>query len=201
MRLAIIICGLALVASPAFSQTKDVFMPAPTEPMMLQTATRTEAAPLKAKAAKEQVSDPQLDRQVSATQQRIQLEERKLQAQFAQLDKMRNAAIDKQDQKELERIQRLEQQVVAEYQKRVEQILTGAQAQIQATTVHVQPNQTQQPTLAPQPTKSTRATQTGQARPQAAGTAKPQATQQQTRKPSQSTQKSSSSRSWWFGRR
>ncbi len=207
MRLAIVICGFALVASPAFSQTKNVFMPAPTEPMMLQTATRTAATPLKAAGAKAQVADPQLDRQVSATQQKIQLEERKLQSQFAQLDKMRTAAIDKQNQKELERIQRLEKQVVAEYQKRVDQILIGAQAQIQATTVHVQPNQPTKAQAARTPTRaqptrapsrsSSRSPQAQQTRTKSTGTAKTQSQKQ----PTKSTQKRSTSRYGWFGRR
>ena len=70
-----------------------------------------------------QDSDPHFDRQVSATQQLIQAEERRLQSQFAQIEKLRSAAIDKQDQKELARLEQIEKLVVVEYQKRVEQIL------------------------------------------------------------------------------
>ncbi len=207
MRLAIIICGFVLVANPAFAQRGNVPMPAPTpEPMLMRSAPQA-PKPVAKGVDEIQVqnheTDRRFDHQVNATQQLIQAEERRLQSQFAQIEKLRSAAIDKQDQKELERLQRVEQQVVAEYQKRVEQILLGAQAQIQATTVHVPAPQTQsqQPQAAQQPAGSSRTQpqviQNGQTRPQSTGAASSQAPQQQSRQPSQNSQKSSSSRSVW----
>lgn len=179
--------------------------------MLMRSAPHAQKLAGNATQVQGQPADRQFDRQVSATQQLIQAEERRLQSQFAQIEKLRNAAIDKQDQKELERLQRVEQQVVADYQKRVEQVLLGAQAQIQATTIHVQSPEAQQAAPAQQPTSAqqpngssrtqTRATQSGQTRTQSSGAAKSQAPQQQSRQPSRSAQKSSNSRSAWSWRR
>ncbi len=187
MRLAILVCGFALIASPALADRGPSHMPAPSpDPMVLKSApnakklTKAGAATVSAAAAKNRETSKQFDRQVNATQYQIQQEEKRLASQFAQIQKLRDAAIDKQDQKELERLQRVEQEVVKQYQKRVEHILTSAQSQIQATTVHINADGTQQ-------------TAKGQS---AQPTAKKptQASQQR----SQPTRKSSNSRSRWF---
>lgn len=187
MRLAILVCGFALIASPAFADRGSSHMPAPSpDPMVLkgtsgaQKLTKTGAAVKSAAVAKNRETSKQFDRQVNATQNLIQQEEKRLASQFAQIQKLRDAAIDKQDQKELERLQRVEKQVVVQYQKRVEQILASAQSQIQATTVHINADGTQQ-------------TSKGQS---AQPTAKKptQASQQR----SQPTRKSSNYRSRWF---
>jgi len=204
MRLAILVCGFAFIAGPVFAQKSGVNMPAPSpEPMLLRSAPHAQKLAGNAVQATSQDSDQHLDRQVSATQQLIQAEERRLQSQFAQIEKLRSAAIDKQDQKELARIEQIEKQVVAEYQKRVEQILLGAQAQIQATTVHVQTGQVQTDGAA-QPATTNRTqpqpTQTQRTKTQSTGTAGAQNNQQQNRTPNQSTQQRKSPSFWPFTR-
>ncbi len=203
MRLAVLICSFAFIATPVFAQSGGEFMPAPSpEPMLLRSAPHAQKLAGNAAQANAQVADPQLDRQVSATQQLIQAEERRLQSQFAQIEKLRSAAIDKQDQKELARIEKIEKQVAVDYQKRVEQILLGAQAQIQATTVHVPAPQTQ--SNAPQPTPAKRpqaqSPQSQRTITPSAATARPQNTQQQSRTSGQSTQARKSTSFWPFTR-
>ena len=186
MRLVMLVCGLALVAGPVFAQKTDQLMPAPRPEVMqhgvivAQGQTRNAAQPT---PAKNQAPDPHFNQQVSAAQQRLQQEEQRLHAQFAQIEKLRTVALEKQDQKELERINRLEQQVVAEYQKRVEQVLISSQTQIQPQPAQPQPTQ-------PQPTTATKA-QGQQKQPQ---TRKPT-------QPTQPTQQRQSSGFWLFGRR
>ena len=148
MRLTILVCGLVLISSPLFGQQSGIMLEAPPQPVIMQSAPRV--ASQAGQPAQEQV-DSQLNRQVNVTQQLLQQEEARLQSQFAKLQQMRAAALKKQDKKELDRIERLEQQVVADYQKRVEQVLVSAQTQIQATPIHVQASQPQQ-----QPTKGYR---------------------------------------------
>ena len=188
MRLAILVCGFALIASPAFADRGSSLMPAPSpDPMVLKGApsakklTKAGAATVSAAAAKNRETSKQFDRQVNATQNQIQQEEQRLASQFAQIQKLRDAAIDKQDQKELERLQRVEQEVVKQYQKRVEQILASAQSQIQATTVHINADGTQQT-----------------AKAQSAQPTAQQPTQASPQQRSQPTRKSSNSRSRWF---
>lgn len=197
MRLVAFVLGTLLIASPVFAQTAGGLLQAPSpEPMMLSRAP-AKAVPIQAGKQAQGQADAQLNRQVTAVQQRLQQEETRLQAQFTQLQKMRAAALEKQDQKELERINGLEKQVVADYQKRVEQVLVSAQTQIQATPIHVggTPNQ---------PTKDGRTqttpTQTQRIKTQPTAATKGQ-DQQQNRKPTQSSQKSGRSGYWLFGRR
>jgi len=190
MRLAIFVCGFALVAGPVSAQTR---LPAPSPQSMMQRGTPQAKATTKAAAQVQAQANAQLNRQVSAVQQRLQQEEARLQGQFAQLQKMRGAALEKQNTKELDRIERLEKQVVAEYQKRVEQVLISAQTQIQATPIQVKGAQAQ-------PTKA-RSPQTGrtQARPTAAS--RTPAKKPASSKPKQPTQQRKSSGFRLFGRR
>ncbi len=200
MRLAILLCGIAFMTSPVFAQTSE-FMPAPApEPMMLRNAPHAQRLAGKAAPAAVHDPDPQLDRQVSATQQMIQAEERRLQSQFAQIEKLRSAAIDKQDQKELARIEKIEKQVVIDYQKRVEQILLGAQAQIQATTVHVPAPQAQSNQAQPTPARRAQVPAAQRTRTQSTPTARTQSSQQQTRSSSKTTQARKSTGFWPFTR-
>jgi hypothetical protein len=142
MRLAILVCGLMLLASPLFAQKSSLLVPTPSsnKQMTRRSAPRAQAA-VKAPTKPQDQADVKFNQQVSSTKQRLQQEERRLQGQFARLQKMRVVALEKQDQKELSRINRLEQQVVAGYQKRIGQILASTQTQIRATQVQVQSSQ------------------------------------------------------------
>ena len=205
MRLAIFVCGFALISGPAFGQQSGLMMEAPPQPVLMPSAPKV--ASQGGVETQKQV-DTQLNRQVNVTQQRLQQEEARLQSQFAKLQQMRAAALKKQDKKELDRIEQLEQQVVADYQKRVEQVLVSAQAQIQATPIHVRGSQPQQQPAKPAAAKSkltrSRSAQTQQSRSQSSKSrynrsrstapTNAQSQQQQTRKPSQSKQQTSSSR-------
>lgn len=147
MRLALILCGWLVIASPAFAQRTSG------QPTLAPKAAQPAARPTESQAASmNQATDQRLEQQVSTIQQRLQQEERRLQAQFAELAKMRAPAILKADQAALQRIEQLEQQVVADYQKRVEQILAGGEQKI--TTQPVAASPVQQPKRQPsaQPT-------------------------------------------------
>lgn len=139
MRLTLILFGLMIVASPALAQKTA------NQPTLAPRVAQTAEEPTDSQAASvNQDTDRRLEQQVSAIQQRLQQEERRLQAQFAELAKMRAPAVSKADQATLERIAQLEQQVVAEYQKRVEQILAGGEEKIPAQPVAASPSQSQQ---------------------------------------------------------
>ncbi|MDD4267617.1 MAG: hypothetical protein GXY25_06730 [Pirellulaceae bacterium] len=139
MRWTLILFGLMLVASPTFGQK------AANQPTLAVRVAEAAEEPAESQAASlNQDTDQRLEKQVSAIQQRLQHEERRLQAQFAELAKMRTPAVAKADQATLERIAQLEQQVVAAYQKRVEQILSGGEAKIPAQAAAASPSQSQQ---------------------------------------------------------
>ncbi|MGI6418360.1 MAG: hypothetical protein ACOX1P_22130 [Thermoguttaceae bacterium] len=139
MRLTLILFGLMFVASPALAQKTA------NQPTLAPRVEQTAEEPTDSQATSvNQDTDRRLEQQVSAIQQRLQQEERRLQAQFAELAKMRAPAVSKADQATLQRIEQLEQQVVAEYQKRVEQILAGGEEKIPAQPVAASPSQSQQ---------------------------------------------------------
>lgn len=139
MRLTLILFGLMFVASPALAQKTA------NQPTLAPRVEQTAEEPTDSQATSvNQDTDRRLEQQVSAIQQRLQHEERRLQAQFAELAKMRTPAVAKADQATLERIAQLEQQVVAAYQKRVEQILSGGEAKIPAQAAAASPSQSQQ---------------------------------------------------------
>lgn len=134
MRWILIAFGSMIVASPAFAQN------ASGQPTLAPRVAQAAAEPTEGQAAVvNQNTDLRLEQQVNAIQQRLQQEERRLQAQFAELAKMRAPAVLKADQATLQRIEQLEQQVVAEYQKRVEQILSGGEEKIPAQPVATSP--------------------------------------------------------------
>ncbi|MHB8897928.1 MAG: hypothetical protein ACYC6Y_04210, partial [Thermoguttaceae bacterium] len=199
MRLAILICSFALLVSPAFAQQSEDLMPAPTEPMLLAKAPQAQKVPASAAQAVNQQSDQHFNRQVGATQQLIQAEERRLQSQFAQIAELRSAAIEKQDQKELARIEQIEKLVVVEYQKRVERILLSTQAQIQATTIHIdQTGKAQSTQQQPGTRTPSQSPQAQRSRTQPVTTARAQTSSQQGRAPSQPTQQRKSPSFWPF---
>jgi hypothetical protein len=197
------VCGLMLVAGSAFAQRTSPLMQAPA-PESIRGASRIQstAQTAQANSAASKEADQHLNRQVSATQQLLQQEEKRLQTQFIQLQKLRAAALEKQDKKELDRIERLEKQVVADYQKRVERILINAQTMIQSKPIQVQPTQAQPTKVQPRQTPRTqqKATKARTTQSKPTGTSKAQAKKPQTRKPSQSKQRQSS-RFGLFGRR
>ncbi len=193
MRLAILVCGFMLLASPLFAQKTNTRRPVrPSKTTVRQSTPRTSAAAQLPSQSQGQ-DDAQLNRQVNSTRQRLQQEELRMQGKFAQLQKMRTVALEKQNQKELKRINQLEQQVVADYQKRVAQILINVETQIKATQIQVQASHDRstkaKPTLASQGQRANKAQRASKARGQ-----------QQRRKSSQSTPQTSNSRTQWFGR-
>lgn len=141
MRLAIFVCGFALISGPVFGQQSGLMMEAPPQPVLMPSAPKI-ASEGGAEAQKQ--VDTHVNRQVNATQQLLQKEEARLQSQFAKLQQLRAAALEKQDKNELDRIEKLEKQVVADYEKRVQRVFASAQAQIQATPIHVKGAQSQQ---------------------------------------------------------
>ena len=226
MRLVIFVCGLALISGPAFGQQSGMMMDAPPQPVLMPNAPKI--ASQGGTETQKQV-DAHLNRKVNATQKLLQQEEARLQSQFAKLQEMRAAALEKQDKKELDRIEQLEKQVVADYEKRVQNIFLSAQAQIQATPIHVEGAQPQQQAAKANPQQSretrtqpkqsqqraksqssryhsnryqTNRSQTSRAQSgqvRSTGSSKAQNQEQQTRKPSQSKQQSSRSRFRLFG--
>lgn len=213
MRLVVFVCGVALISGPAIAEEMGVMMQAPPQPVIMQTSPRIasqgdgQLTSQQGKVAQKQV-DAQLNRQVNVTQQQLQKEEARLQSQFGQLQQMRAAALEKQNKAELERIEQLEKQVVADYQKRVEKILVSAQTQIQATPIHIKGTETQQqPTKASSSKSNQSRSQSGQTKSARSQTSRSQSTartnaqsQQQDRNSNQSKQQqNSSSRRRWFG--
>jgi len=143
MRLALVCCGLMMLASPALAQRAAPQQPARlqgTPGRSVQAATpaapaaprpsATRAAPTTSPAPAAPVvtdsSEALVDQQVGAMQQRLQQEERQLQARLAHFAKMREAAFQKRDDRALQQIEQLERQAVQAYEARVNQIIAGA---------------------------------------------------------------------------
>lgn len=102
-------------AAPLFAETKkSASKPTP--------ATKKSAATTQAPPAGT-VTDAQVSRNLQIMQARLEQEEKNLQARIAQLNKMRAAALQKNDLNALKRIEQLEQAAVSSYEQRVSSLI------------------------------------------------------------------------------
>ena len=95
-----------------------------------------------------------MNQRIGAIEQGLAREEKILQSRLAEIQKMRNAAITKNDEKALKNIEQLERNAVEGYQKRVNGLIAGISAPASSTP--------QKPVAQTRPTPQTRRASTTQ---------------------------------------
>ena len=120
MRTALFLFGVTMVANPAFAQKAS-----PSRPDAGKNATSV----AKSEVSKTQRSGKADTKPVDAIQRRLDQEGERLQSQLAAFDKRREAALKVKDDAELKKIETQQKQLIANYEKRVEQVLANASKQ------------------------------------------------------------------------
>jgi hypothetical protein len=68
------------------------------------------------------------DRRFDRVEQVLASEERRLQSRLAEINKLRQAALEKQDERRLKGIEALERDAIRQYEQRIERIVAGVNA-------------------------------------------------------------------------
>jgi parvulin-like peptidyl-prolyl isomerase len=108
-------------------------------------------------------ADASVERQVQSLQQNVQREEQRLQSRLAQLNKLRDAALKKNSEQDLKRIEQMEQAAIKEYEQRVARIL-GAASNIKPSEAPLAKSRNTKSAPKPKPNSKTRATSAPQRR-------------------------------------
>lgn len=138
MRLALLLTGLVLLtpvqatADPWFRGFKPTL--ADNDMSILVSNRNRRSAPSAAQRAAPDHTDARHDeyhthfqRQIKATQKRLEREEKSLQQRLSKLNRMRENALNRQDEKQLKRIETLEKNAISTYESRVNHLVASAE--------------------------------------------------------------------------
>ena len=126
MRLAaLLFCSLFVLTNTVMAQD-EAPTSAPTEAKATDkklNITSLLAQAIKRPSTPNTSAESTLENQIDAVQLRLQNEEKKLKTRFVQLGKMREQALQKNDQKQLNRVEELEKKALRDYEQRIGAIM------------------------------------------------------------------------------